>query len=306
MDSILLGVLEQGMIYAIMAMGIYITYTILDFPDMTTDGSFPLGGAVTVALMTSGMTGISIFGLVIPTYIIALPVAFVAGAVAGMLTGIIHVKFKIRDLISGIIMMTALFTINLRIAGSANVPIFSRDNMFMNPFVTLKLTPGLGRYSVLIIIFIVVLICKLILDSYLKTKSGLVLRAVGDNAQFVTTLAIDKGNVKILGLSIANGLIALSGSLMAQWQRVFDLQQGTGTMVIGLASVIIGVSLTKGFSSIRATTAVIIGSVLYRGLIALAIQFGMSATDMKLITAILLFVVLIISRGKKKRIAIHA
>jgi len=306
LESILLGVFEQGMIYSIMAMGIFITYAILDFPDMTTDGSFPLGGAVTVALMTSGITGIAVFGLVIPSYIVALPLAFIVGAAAGVLTGVIHVKFKVRDLISGIIMMTALFTINLRVAGSANVPIFSRDNMFMNPLVSSVFTGNGKKYSTLLIIFFVVLICKLILDAYLRTRSGLLLRAVGDNPQFVTTLARDKGNVKILGLAIANGLIALSGSLMAQWQRVFDLQQGTGTMVIGLASVIVGMSLTKGFSFIRATTAVILGSIIYRGCIAIAIRFGMSANDLKLITAALLFVILVLSREKKKKVAHHA
>jgi len=306
LGSIILGVFEQGMIFAIMAMGIYITYSILDFPDLTADGSFPLGGAVTAALMTGGISGIRIFELFIPMYILALPIAFLIGMLAGIATGIIHVKFKIRDLISGIIVMTGLFTINLRIAGAANVPIFRLENLFENPFVSRLFSGVLQPYTNVVLIFLAVILCKTALDAYLKTKSGLILRAVGDNSQFVTTLAVDKGNVKILGLAIANGLIALSGSLMTQWQRVFDLQQGTGTMVIGLASVIIGMSFTKQLSFLKATSGAVIGSILYRACIAIAIQLGLSANDLKLITAVLLFVILVLSQSKKKKVNANA
>lgn len=288
---ILRGVFEQGIIYAIMAMGVYITYKILDFPDLTVDGSFPLGGAITVAMITSGLSPL-----------LTLPVAFAAGAVAGMLTGIIHVKFKIRDLIASIIMMTALYTINLRITGKANVPIFTVDTIFSNKFVDEVLPAALQPYAALLIIAIIALITKVLIDLYLKTKSGYLLRAVGDNPTLVTTLAKDKGTVKIIGLSIANGLVALAGCVMTQWQGVFDITLGTGTVVIGLASVIIGTSLFRNARRVKATSAVIVGSIIYRGAIALAILYGLTATDMKLITALILFVILVLGMERKKKV----
>ncbi len=288
---ILLGVFEQGIIYAIMAMGVYITYKILDFPDLTVDGSFPLGGAITVAMITSGLSPL-----------LTLPVAFAAGAVAGMLTGIIHVKFKIRDLIASIIMMTALYTINLRITGKANVPIFTVDTIFSNHFVDEVLPAALQPYAALLIIAIIALVTKVLIDLYLKTKSGYLLRAVGDNPTLVTTLAKDKGTVKIIGLSIANGLVALAGCVMTQWQGVFDITLGTGTVVIGLASVIIGTSLFRNARKVKATSAVIVGSIIYRGAIALAILYGLTATDMKLITALILFVILVLGMERKKKV----
>lgn len=293
--SILIGVLEQGIIYAIMTLGIYITYKILDFPDLTVDGSFPLGAAVTVALMVRGVNPY-----------LTLPIAFAAGAIAGMITGIIHVKFKVRDLLSGIIMMTALYTINLRIAGKANVPIFSMDNMFDNGFLTHIVPEFLVPYQTLIIIVIVALGVKLLLDAYMKTRSGFLLRAAGDNHALVNVLAKDSGKVKILGLAIANGLVALSGCVYAQWQRVFDISIGTGTMVIGLASVIIGVNICRFIPKMKGTLAVIIGAVLYRACVAIAMSWGVGANDMKLITASLFFLILVISMDRKKKVKPHA
>lgn len=289
--QIVLGVFEQGIIYAIMAMGVYITYRILDFPDLTVDGSFPLGGAVGVSMITAGMS---------PA--LALPAAFAAGAVAGMLTGIIHVKFKIRNLIASIIMMTALYTVNLRITGRANVPIFTYDTIFRNAFVEKYLPGALAPFATLIIIAAVALVLKLAIDWYLKTKSGYLLRAVGSNQTLVTTLAKDKGTVIIIGLSIANGLVATAGCVMTQWQGVFDITLGTGTVVIGLASVIVGTSLFRRFRFVKPTTAVIVGSILYRAAVALAILYGLAASDMKLITAALLFVILVMGMERTKKV----
>ncbi|SCP98085.1 ABC transporter permease [Anaerobium acetethylicum] len=293
--SILLGVLEQGIIYAIMALGIYITYKILDFPDLTADGSFPLGAAVTAAVMVKGVNPY-----------LALVIAFAAGVLSGIVTGIIHVKLKVRDLLSGIIVMTGLYSVNLRIAGKSNVPIFNMETIFDNAGLNNVLPESVASYQTLFVVVAVALASKFALDAYLKTKSGYLLRAVGDNSVIVTTLAKDSGFVKILGLAIANGLIALSGSVMCQQQRFFEISMGTGTMVIGLASVIIGTNLFKNFSKVRATTAVIIGAVIYKGCVAAAIKFGLSATDMKLVTAVLFLIILVLSRGRVKKVKNNA
>ena len=292
--TLLISVLEQGMIYAIMALGIYITYKILDFPDLTVDGSFPLGAAVTVALISRGVNPYLTF-----------PIAALCGALAGMCTGLIHVKGKVRDLLSGIIMMTALYTINYRIAGKSNVPMFSMKTAFDNDFIN-SLPAGLTPVRSLLVILIVSLACKFLLDAYLCTRSGFLLRAVGDNDMLVTSLAKNNGTVKIIGLAIANGLVALGGSVMCQQQRFFDLSMGTGTVVICLASVIIGTSVFKNVTFLKPTTAVLLGSIFYKVCVAIAMNVGFQATDMKLIMAVLFLVILIVNRDRKRKVKGHA
>ena len=288
--TLVLSVLEQGMIYAIMALGIYITYTILDFPDLTVDGSFPLGAALSAVLITKGVNPI-----------LTLLVTFAAGAFAGMLTGIIHVKLKVRDLLSGIIMMTALYTVNLRIAGRANLPIYNMTTLFDNDFVRNVFKGGLAQFSNVII----TLVMKFLLDWYMSTKSGYLLRAVGDNETIVTSMGVDKGITKIIGLAIANGLCSLSGCIFAQQQRYFDISMGTGTMVIGLASVIIGISLLKKATFLRVTSSVVIGAIVYKACVAIAIKLGMPSSDLKLITAVLFLIILVLGmdRNKRKKVA---
>ena len=262
MEQLIIGVFEQGFIYAIMALGVYITYKILDFPDLSVDSTFPLGAAVTTVMLSSGKNPL-----------LAL-IAATAGAIAGMVTGIIHVKFKVRDLLSGIIVMTGLYTLNLRIVGgSANVPLFNYKSVFDNDFI----------------------------NGIFPEALGYLLRAVGDNETIVTSLAKDSGFVKIVGLAISNGLVALAGSVMCQQQRFFEISMGTGTIVIGLASVIIGTNVFKG-NLIKATTAVVIGSVIYKACVAIAIEVGLPATDLKLITAVLFLIILIISMDRKKKV----
>ena len=281
----------QGIIWGIMALGVYITYKILDFPDLSVDSTFPLGAAVTTVMLSSGKNPL-----------LALIAATAAGAIAGMVTGIIHVKFKVRDLLSGIIVMTGLYTLNLRIVGgSANVPLFNYKSVFDNDFINGIFPEALAPYKTVIIIFIIMIIAKILLDLYLKTKSGYLLRAVGDNETIVTSLAKDSGFVKIVGLAISNGLVALAGSVMCQQQRFFEISMGTGTIVIGLASVIIGTNVFKG-NLIKATTAVVIGSVIYKACVAIAIEIGLPATDLKLITAVLFLIILIISMDRKKKV----
>lgn len=288
--TIILGILTEGLVYALLSLGVYITYKILDFPDLSVDGTFPLGAAVTVALIMVGM----------PSFL-AMLIATAVGVLLGMVTGIIHVKFKIRDLISGIIVMTALYSINLRIAGKANVPIFNKETIFENPILKNIIPEGLAPYTDLIVLILLVVVVKIILDFYLKTKSGYLLRAVGDNEKLVTSLAKDKGNVKILGLAIANGLAALAGSVYCQMNGFFEISMGTGTVVIGLSNVIIGIGLLKQLPFLKTTTAVVIGSILYKACVSLAISLGMAASDLKLITAILLLGILGISNMQKKR-----
>ena len=288
--QIILGVLTEGLVYAILSLGVYITYKILDFPDLSVDGTFPLGAAVTVTMI--------LLGVPIPLAMLA---ATAAGVVFGVVTGIINVKFKIRDLISGIIVMTALYSVNLRIAGKANVPLFSQQTLFENDVLAKIFPEGMKQYSNLIILIIIVLVVKLLLDFYLKTKSGFLLRAVGDNDVLVTSLAKDKGNVKIFGLAIANGLAALAGSVYCQMNGFFEISIGTGTVVIGLANVIIGISLVKHFNFIKPTTAVVIGAVIYKACVSIAISMGLAPSDLKLITAALLLIILAAGNLKKRK-----
>lgn len=293
--TIILGVLEEGLIYAIMALGVYITYKILDFPDLSVDGTFPMGAAVTAVLILNDVPPAA-----------ALILSFLAGAAAGCITGLIHVELKVRDLLSGIIVMTALYSVNLRIAGKANLPIFSKETIFENAFFENNIPAALDPYLVVLVLAVIVLICKILLDLYLKTRSGYLLRAVGDNEVLVTSLAKDKGMVKIIGLSIANGFAALAGSVYCQQRGFFEISMGTGTIVIGLASVIIGTKLFKRVGFMKTTTAVILGSILYKACVSLAISFGMEASDLKLITAVLFLVILVASNRTGRRVKAHA
>lgn len=284
----LTGTVTQGLIYALLAYGIYITYKILDFPDLTVDGSFPLGAAVTAVLLTKNCNPF-----------LCLAIALAVGAAAGFVTGFIHVRLKVRDLLAGIITMTALFSINLQIAGSNLAVDRASDTIFTSPF-TMALLGSLPLiYRKLIIAAVIALIFKILLDLYFKTKNGMLLRAAGDNETLVTSLAKDKGSVKILGLVIANAIVALSGCIVCQEQRAFSATMGTGQMIFGLAAVIIGTTVFKRLSFIKGTTAAAIGSILYKACIQAAIAAGLPANLLKLITAVLFLVILIIGNRQK-------
>ena len=286
--ALFLSVLEQGLIYAILALGVYITFKILDFPDMSVDSSFPLGAAVTAMMMSKGISPL-----------LTLPASMIAGALAGMLTGLIHVRLKVRDLLAGIIVMTGLYSVNLHIAGRSNVQLFMNATIFKNAFVS-SLPFEVQTYVPVIILALLTLLVKVIMDLYLATRSGFLLRATGDNPTLVATLAKDSGSVKIMGLAIANALVALSGCVMCQYQRYFDISMGTGTLVLAVASVIVGTQLLKGIRFLRATTAVVLGSILYKGCVALALNFGLSPFDLKLVTAALLLVIIVLGADRKK------
>lgn len=284
----LLGVLEQGLIYAILALGVYITFKILDFPDMTVDSSFPLGAAVTALMISNGID---------PLW--SLPASLLAGALAGTITGVIHVRFHVGDLLSGIIVMTGLYSVNLHIAGRSNVQLFSFDTLFKNPLIS-GLPAGVQVYAPVIVLALLTLLVKLLMDGYLATRSGFLLRATGDNPTLVASLAKDSGRVKILGLAIANGLVALAGCVMCQYQRYFDISMGTGTLVLAVASVIVGTQLLRGLRFLKATTAVVLGSILYKACVALALSLGLSPFDLKLVTAALLLIIIVAGGHRKK------
>lgn len=285
----IIGTLTQGLIYALLSYGIYITYKILDFPDLTVDGSFPLGAAVTAVLLVKGFNPY-----------LTLLVAMAVGALAGLATGIIHVRLKVRDLLAGIITMTALFSINLQIGGS-NLSVERGIDTIFTAQPTMLLFGSVSlMYRKLIVAFILALLFKLLLDAYLKTKSGMLLRAVGDNSALVTSLAKDNGRVKILGLVLANALVALSGAIVCQEQRSFSATMGTGQMVFGLATVIIGTTLFRKLDFVKGTTAVVIGSILYKACIQIAIVAGLPANLLKLVTAVLFLIILVLGGMKGK------
>ena len=270
--------IEQSLIFAIMVLGVYISFRILNFPDMTVDGTFPLGAAISAKLLTLGVNPY-----------LTLLVALVAGAAAGAVTGLIHVKLKVKDLLAGILVMTALYSINLRVMGKSNIPLFEEDNIFNT------------EYSMMITIVVLILISKFLLDYLLKTKFGFALKALGDNENLIVSLGLNEEKYKIYGLMIANAFVAFSGAVLAQYQGFADIGMGTGIIVIGLASIIIGDTLFGKRRRLAGTTIVIIGSVLYRGVIAVTLSIGMDASDLKLITSVIVIIILWIQKRKDKR-----
>ncbi len=293
--DLLVSTATQGLIYALLSYGIFITYKILDFPDLTVDGSFPLGAAVAAVALVNGCNSY-----------LTLLLAMVAGAVAGLVTGLIHVRLKVRDLLAGIITMTALFSINLQIAGS-NLAV---DRSFQTIFTDAPAMALFGGLTLmqrkLVISLILVILFKIILDLFFKTKCGMLLRAAGNNPTVVTSLAVDQGRMKILGLVIANALVALCGAVVCHEQRSFSSTMGTGQMVFGLATVIIGTTLFKKLSFVKGTTAAVCGSIVYKICIQIAISLGLPANLLKLVTAVLFLVILVVGNANRGKVTKHA
>ncbi len=283
------GILEQGLIYSIMALGVYISYHVLDFPDLSVDGTFPLGAAITAILILGGVN---------PW--LACLLSFLAGGLAGLLTGLLHVKLKIKDLLSGILTMTALWSVNLAIANTSLLSTYGAETIF-NSGPLLLLPAGLAPWRTLVLAFFFALFMKCLLDWYLTTRSGMLLRAVGDNPQLVIALAKSPGQVKILGLIIGNGFAALSGAILCQQQRFFDINMGTGMIVMGLASVIIGMTVFKNLNLIKYTTMVLLGAILYKAALSIAINLGFNPNYLKLIMAALFTVALVSNRVLDKK-----
>ena len=289
---LLKNVLEESFIYGLMVMGVYITYKILDFPDLSVDGTFPLGGCVTAILITAGVNPWA-----------ACVAAFLAGAAAGCVTGVLHVKLKVTDLLSGIIVMTALLSLNMVILGGvqgkALLQFYNLPTIFTSAPMSLLPEP-IYRYRVLILSFILALAVKLIMDWFLKTKCGLLLRAAGDNAQFVTSLARSQGRMKILGLAIGNGCTALAGSVLAQQAENATTAIGTGMVVQALAAVIIGMSVFGRVRVMRPTTMVLLGTVIYKAILLLAMMW-LPSTFLKLAMAVLFVATLVAERASRKK-----
>lgn len=281
-------VLEQGLIFGIMALGVLISYKILDFPDLSVDGSFPLGAAVVAISLTSGVPA--------P---VALILAAMAGSIAGGITGLIHTRFKITHLLSGIIVMIGLYSINIRVMkGSPNMQLFNVDHIFKVKDIALG---SIQIPSKMLILIVIAVLAKIALDKLLKTQFGFVLRALGDNPQVVTGLGLNSDLYKIMGLMVSGALISFAGGLMAQYQGYTDINMGTGMLVVGLASIILGENILGRFKGIGLTTIAILGAITYRLIVGMAFVMGLPPSDLKLVTAVVLLGILIFERHRPKR-----
>jgi len=285
---VVLGTMEQGLMYAIMVLGVYLTFRVLNYADLTVDGSFTLGAATVAALITAGYN---------PW--LATLAAFFVGSLAGAFTGILHTKFKITPLLSGILTMTALYSINLRVMGKANISLLRMRTIFTD----FSSIPVFEKYGVLILGLLAVLTIGVLIYLFLETEFGLALRATGDNELMIRSLGVNTDIMKITGLALSNGLVAISGSFVAQNQLFADISMGIGMIIIGLASVIIGEVLIGTSSIGRTVLAVLCGGIIYRFIIAIVLQLGLVATDLKLVTALIVIFALI-SPGIKKRISL--
>jgi putative ABC transport system permease protein len=279
------GAVELGLLYALMALGVYITFRILEFPDLTVDGSFTTGGAIAATMITAGLN---------PW--LASVAAFSGGVIAGLMTGLLHTKGKINGLLSGILMMIALYSINMRILGKPNVSLSRSkvDSVFSVLETTLSFLPLMVWLIVLVLLF------KVLLDLFFKTDLGLALRATGDNLRMIQSFGANTDRMKMIGISLSNGLVALSGALIAQYQGFADISMGVGMIVIGLASVIIGEAIFGAKTVVRATLAVVLGAIIYRIVYALALRVDfLDASDMKLITAVIVIIALVVPTARR-------
>ena len=284
----LLGAIEIGLIFSLVALGVFISFRLLRFPDLTVDGSFPLGGAVCAILISHGTN----------PYLATLA-AMAAAAAAGLLTGWLNVRLKIMDLLASILMMIALYSINLRIMGGPNVPLINDTTLF-----TLLQPEGMEDYVARpLLLAVIVIAAKLALDWFFATERGLAIRATGSNARMARSQGVNTGAMVLLGMAVSNALVGLAGALFAQTQGGSDISMGIGTIVIGLAAVIVGESILPSRRLIYATLAVVIGAIVYRFFIALALNsdfIGLKAQDLNLVTAVLVTIALIIPQIKRK------
>ena len=282
-----LGAITQGLGYVFLAWGIYLSLRVLDFADITVDGSFTLGGAVAATLIVRGVHPVP-----------AVMAAILAAALAGAVTGFIHTRFDITDLLAGILTMTALYSINLHVMGRSNVSLLRERTL-----ITLLKDTGLplsDDWLVFGLFLLLTIICKLGLDWFLRTDFGMAMRATGDNPLMITAQGVDTRRMKVMGLALANGLVGLAGALIAQYQGFADVGMGIGSLVAGIAAVIIGETLTGRRSPPWIVAGVAVGSAVFRLLIALALQVGLNPIDLKLVTAVFVFAALALPRLKRK------
>src|SRR5262245_25498769 len=294
--TLLLGALTIGLILALLAIGVFISFRIFDFPDITADGSIAAGAAIAAVLLVADFSPL-----------VATAAAFVGGAAAGMVTGILHARFQVNRLLAGILVMTALYSVNLRIMGRSNVPLLSEVTLSTQAeALATRLLGGIHEVTLagwvvsvrdLAVLFAaggVILVVALLVYAFFRTSLGTAMRATGDNDQMIRALGVDVGTMIILGLGLSNGLVALSGALLAQYQGFADVQMGIGMVVWGLASVIIGEALVGVRQLGLLLTGAVIASVLFRLLVAIALRAGLDPTDLKLITALFVFSALVL------------
>ncbi|GAB3120131.1 ABC transporter permease [Glaciibacter psychrotolerans] len=272
---------ELGLLYATMALGVYLTFKVLNFPDLTVDGSFTTGAAVAAKLIIDGVPAIW-----------ATLAGAAAGAIAGVVTGLLYTKGKIDGLLAGILTMIALYSINLRIMGKSNLPLLREETLFT----PLRDAGLMGSISSILIFAGIAVVIKLIIDWFLHTDLGLSIQATGNNAQMIRSFGVNTDRTTILTLAISNGLVALCGGLIAQYQGFADVGMGIGLILIGLASVIVGQAVFGSRTIFIATTAVILGAIIYRVVIFLALGAGLNPNDMKLISAVLVVAALLLPR----------
>ena len=275
----MIGAVELGLLYAVMAVGVYLTFRVLDFPDLTVDGSFTTGAAAAGVLITNGVNPI-----------IATGVGFVAGFIAGIITGLLHTKGKIDGLLAGILTMIGLWSINLRIMGGANIPLLSRDSVF-TPLDKIK-----NDWFVVALLVVGAVALVMLIVWFLSTDLGLALRATGDNQQMITSFGVSTDFTKTLTLALSNGLVGLCGALIAQFQGFADISMGVGLILVGLASVIVGQAVIPQRRLWLVVGSVALGSVLYRLIIYVALTVGLNPNDMKLITAVLVIAALLLPK----------
>lgn len=278
----MIGAIELGLLYGVMALGVYLTFRVLNFPDLTVDGSLTTGAAVASSLIVAGQSPL-----------LATIAGAAAGVVAGVVTGVLHTKGKIDGLLAGILTMIALWSINLRIMGKANVPLLREDTL-----ITPLRDAGLaGRsWGAVAIFFVGVIVLKLIVDWFLSTDLGLAIQATGNNEQMIRSFGVSTDFTKILTLGISNGLVALAGALVAQYQGFADISMGIGVILIGLASVIVGQAVLGQRNIFMASLAVVVGSVIYRLIVFFALAAGLNPNDMRAVTAILVVLALLLPR----------
>lgn len=275
---------EQGALFSFLGIGVLITFRFFRFPDLTAEGSYPLGGAVVATLIVAGLNPFVATGL-----------AVAAGALAGTVTALLHTKLKINNIIAGIVVMTALYSINLRVMGRSNTPLLATPSVFSQAAAALSplgLPTRAGPLTNILLLLSVLAVAVVILYTFLHTDLGLAVRATGENEAMIRSLGVNTDNTKIIGLAISNSFVALSGALVAQNHGFADIGMGIGVLVAGAAAVLIGEALfgdrTVGWWIIAATT----GIVIYRFLVAVALRVGLTPTDLKLITAVLLLLAL--------------
>ena len=294
MISFISEVLVQGLAYGILAIAVTLTYNILDFADLTVDGSFPLGAVIAAMCLINKIP--------VP---IAMLAAFIGGTIAGGLTGLLHVKLKVSGLLSGILVMTGLYSINLMVGNSrSNLPVFNEKTLFTIGDWVKTLDPSLQlwvtRLYPIMVVLILVVALKLIMDWFLSTKLGFLMRITGDNPQLVIALGEDTGRTKIIGLMLSNGIAALAGSVIMQLFRFYDISMGSGTVVAGLASVVLGITVFSWVKSYKLTTLAILGSIVYRLSISVALSLKLSPSYLKLMSVILFITAIIINNGSLK------